>query len=94
MMEGLRQQVLSVNELLRHFWHGFPVNSKARANKLQRVVSALHQLYDQSNAMLAAAAPAERGYVSQVLQPSMRAMDVALSRFDEHADRVKALMAA
>jgi transcription initiation factor TFIIH subunit 1 len=85
MLRGLKEQALGVNELLRHFWRAFPVNTKGKANKVQRVIAALEQMYEQSQAMVAAAQPAERPYVSQMLRPPMRAMDAAMARYDEYA---------
>jgi hypothetical protein len=90
MMNGLKRQVLGVNELLRHFWRGFPMNSKSKMNKMQRIVRALEQLYTQSQVMMTAAAPADKAYVLQMLRPSMHAMDVALQKYDAHMCEARA----
>lgn len=79
---GLKQQVVGVNELLRHFWMCFPVNTTGRADKVRRVASALDGIYQHSEAMRKSAAPEHRQYVAQLLRASTSAMDTALERFD------------
>ena len=82
MLEGIRKQVLATNELLRHFWRCFPISSAARTAKMQRVVTALQAMYDQSLAMQTAAKGMDRVHVTQLLRPALLCMDVAFTRMD------------
>ena len=92
-MAGLREQAQHVNELLRHFWRGLPVTSRARADKLRRVVAALEGMYKQSEVMMSAAAAQDAVYVSQMLRPSLRAMDAAFDKFADVEGAVTAALA-
>ena len=47
LLELQRQTALMVNELLRHFWGCFPVNSKPRLDKLRRLHKGLSEQYDK-----------------------------------------------
>lgn len=40
-LDELRNKTLVINELLRHFWASYPVNSYAKATKLTKVKDAL-----------------------------------------------------
>ena len=60
MLQGLKEQVLGANELLRHFWRGFPITTKAKANKVERVTKALEDTYSQSQAMVTAASGTDK----------------------------------
>ena len=82
-MEHLRTHVLATNELLRHFWRAQPIDSKAKANKARRVVSALEATFQECEAMQQAAGAQDRAYVAQMLRPSMDAMDRVFGKFDE-----------
>lgn len=82
MIQGSREHVLGINELLRHFWTCWPAASAARVAKLKRVVAALEGVYKQSEAMRAACSVEDRPYMSQLLGPSLRAMDAALGKYD------------
>lgn len=90
MLEGLRRQVLSVNELLRHFWRLMPLSSAARAEKAKRLVAALDVMYRQTLAMQQAAQGLDRSHVTQLLRPALQAMDVALERYDDAVEKLKA----
>ena len=89
MLEGLRRQVLATNELLRHFWRGFPLSSQARRDKMARVMAALQGMYDQSMAMQTAAKGMDRVHVTQLLRASLRCMDVAFTRMDNEPSAAK-----
>lgn len=82
MIQGSREHVLGVNELLRHFWTSWPPSSAARVAKLKRVVAALEGVYKQSEAMRSACTGEDRQYMAQLLAPSLRAMDAALGKYD------------
>lgn len=82
MIQGSREHVLGVNELLRHFWTSWPASTAARVAKLKRVVAALEGVYKLSEAMRTAAAGDDRPYMTQLLGPSLRAMDAALGKYD------------
>lgn len=82
MIQGCREHVLGVNELLRHFWTSWPPSTPPRVAKLKRVVAALEGVYQQSEAMRTACADEDRPYMGQLLAPSMRAMDAALGKYD------------
>eukprot|EP00892_Ulva_mutabilis_P010075 jgi/Ulvmu1/743/UM010_0116.1 len=82
MIQGSREHVLGVNELLRHFWTCWPASSAARIAKLKRVVAALEGVYRQTEALRAACDTQDRPYMSQLLAPSLRAMDAALGKYD------------
>ena len=43
----LRCKALTVNELLRHFWASYPVNSAVREVKVNKLMAALMALYDR-----------------------------------------------
>lgn len=79
---GLKQQVIGVNELLRHFWMSFPMNTPARKNKAQRMANALDELRKHSDALRSSAAQEHRQYVSQLLHASTEAIHIALDKFD------------
>jgi hypothetical protein len=79
---GLKQQVVGVNELLRHFWMCFPLRTPGRSNKVRRVASALDELRKHSEAMRNSAAQEHRQYVAQLLHASTESIHIALEKFD------------
>lgn len=89
MLEGLRRQLLSVNELLRHFWKLMPITTPARGEKAKRLVAALDVMYRQTLAMQQAAQGLDRAHVTQLLRPALQAMDVALECYDDAMEKLK-----
>lgn len=85
-MAGLKQQVLGVNELLRHFWMCFPVNTPGRNNKVRRMASALEEVSKHSDAMRNSAAQEHRQHVAQLLRASTASIHTALERFDRQVN--------
>jgi transcription initiation factor TFIIH subunit 1 len=79
----LRQAVLTINELLRHFWASVPGRTPARAARAARVAAALGAQYDRLQAMVDAATGIERTHVTRLLKPAMLALDAALARHEE-----------
>ena len=79
----VRGTVLTVNELLRHYWASVPARTPARAARATRLAAALSSQYDRVQAMVDAAVGTERGHVLRLLKPIMAALDAALARQEE-----------
>ena len=79
----VRGTVLTVNELLRHYWASVPARTPTRAARAARLAAALSSQYDRVQAMVDAAVGTERGHVLRLLKPIMAALDAALARQDE-----------
>ena len=47
-LDEMRSQTLIINELLRHFWASYPVNTYAKATRLTRVKDALASHFERS----------------------------------------------
>ena len=88
----VRQAVLTVNELLRHYWASVPARTPARAARAARLAAALASQYDRVTAMVEAAVGTERGHVQRLLKPVTAALDAALARQEEEAGRGVAAM--
>jgi transcription initiation factor TFIIH subunit 1 len=86
MQAVLRETVLTINELLRHFWAAFPLSSPAREARALRIKKALADQYDRTTAMQESSRGIERVHITQLLKPVRLALDTALAKHDREVE--------
>ena len=91
MQAVLRETVLTINELLRHFWSAFPLTSPARETRALRIKTALADQYDRTTAMQESSVGIERVHITQLLKPVRLALDTALAKHDREVSLKSAM---
>lgn len=80
---GCRQTALVCNELLRQFWRCFPLRaSSSRERQATKLRDFIDKKAKQLEHMQAAAAPADRPLVAQLLRPLQQALDAAFEAYE------------
>lgn len=86
----LKQHVLVVNEVLRHFWASVPCSSALQELKAKRMTDEL-QTQQQAIANLISACTNWQALLSSTAQPVLQALQTATNRFQaEQARRAQA----
>ena len=84
----LRNEVLKVNELLRHFWACMPATTPARREHAERLAAHLRSEHISLKAHTQVApGTAQQVYVSLLLRPLAAAVRAALARLEEEQQR-------
>ena len=77
----LQQQVLVVNELMRHFWASVPCLSTMREQKAKRMTAELLARQDAIKEILTGLDPQIAVKLSTSVQPAFQAVQAAQARF-------------
>ncbi|KAJ7277598.1 hypothetical protein O6H91_Y388700 [Diphasiastrum complanatum] len=80
--DEILQHSATSNELLRHFWAAYPLTSTFLVEKVNRLKTAMTELYSQLQATKEAVQTEHRHQVSQLLQPIFQALDAAFIHYD------------
>eukprot|EP00210_Caulerpa_lentillifera_P003103 g2965.t1 len=81
-LEKLRSKTLIVNELLRHFWASYPVNSSAKEAQVRKLKQALTQQFDSMKKIRDIANSSEEmALTQQLLKPVFAAINAAIDKY-------------
>eukprot|EP00884_Botryococcus_braunii_P011843 jgi/Botrbrau1/2065/Bobra.0047s0030.1 len=75
----VRGEVLKGNEMLRHLWACFPLNSTSRQAKADRLTQALSQIYDSLKRLQEECQGPQRSTLTRLAKPLQQAVDAALA---------------
>lgn len=92
-LEKLRSKTLIVNELLRHFWASYPVNSSTKEAHVRKLKQALTQQFDSMKKIRDLAnSTEEMALTQQLLKPVLAAINAAIDKYTTEMEKRKSRM--